>query len=108
MAFLHPATFMQSLPPLEYQPSAWGLMHALWVQVNGVAYTAYAQISKLGTRLTIAGATVMLAKEQDPSKLIAPTSGKLIRYLVSNGEEVLADEAYAEIEVSFCAQPHAN
>ena len=41
----------------------------------------------------------MLAKEQDPSKLIAPTSGKLVRYLVSNGEEVLADEAYAEIEV---------
>lgn len=30
----------------------------------------------------------------------------LMRYLVSNGREVLTDEAYADIEVSACAGPH--
>ena len=50
-------------------------------------------------RLTIDSATCLLAKEQDPSTLLAPSPGKLTRYLVESGDHVAADQPYVELEV---------
>lgn len=54
----------------------------------------------LGTRLTIDSLTCLLANEVDPSKLLAISPGKLMRYLVPDESHVQPDQPYAEIEVS--------
>ncbi len=56
----------------------------------------------MGTRLTIDSLTCLLAAEMDPSRLVAMSPGKLMRYLVAEGSHVVPDQAYAEVEV--CAQ----
>ena len=53
----------------------------------------------LGTRLTIDSLTCLLANETDPSKLLAISPGKLMRYLVPDESYVQAEQPYAEIEV---------
>ena len=53
----------------------------------------------LGTRLTIDSLTCLMANETDPSKLLAISPGKLMRYLVPDERHVLPDQPYAEIEV---------
>ena len=53
----------------------------------------------LGTRLTIDSLTCLLANETDPSKLLAISPGKLMRYLVPDEGYVQAEQPYAEIEV---------
>lgn len=53
----------------------------------------------LGTRLTIDSLTCLMANETDPSKLLAISPGKLMRYLVPDESHVHPDQPYAEIEV---------
>ena len=52
----------------------------------------------MGTRLTIDSLTCLLAAEMDPSRLVALSPGKLMRYLVPAGSHVGPDQAYAEVE----------
>ena len=59
----------------------------------------------LGTRLTIDSLTCLLANETDPSKLLAISPGKLMRYLVPDESTVIQDQPYAEIEVGL-ESPH--
>ena len=54
----------------------------------------------MGTRLTIDSLTCLLANEHDPSRLLASSPGKLVRYLVANGEHLGNDQPYAEVEAS--------
>ena len=54
----------------------------------------------MGTRLTIDSLTCLLANEHDPSRLLASSPGKLVRYLVADGERLGNDQPYAEVEVS--------
>ena len=56
-----------------------------------------------GTRLTIDSLTCLLANETDPSKLVAVSPGKLVRYLVADGSAVKRDQPFAEIEVNSIA-----
>lgn len=58
----------------------------------------------MGTRLTIDSLTCLMANETDPSKLLAISPGKLMRYLVPDEGHVQADQPYAEIEVP--SSPH--
>jgi len=53
----------------------------------------------MGTRLTIDSLTCLLANETDPSRLVAVSPGKLVRYLVEDGAHVNKDQPYIEIEV---------
>ena len=53
----------------------------------------------LGTRLQIDGLTCLLANETDPSQLLAVSPGKLMRYLVADGDHVSEGQPIAEIEV---------
>ncbi len=53
----------------------------------------------LGTRLTIDSLVCLLANETDPSKLLAISPGKLMRYLVPDESHVQLEQPYAEIEV---------
>ena len=53
----------------------------------------------MGTRLTIDSLTCLLANETDPSRLVAVSPGKLVRYLVADGAHVKKDQPYVEIEV---------
>ena len=44
-------------------------------------------------------------KEHDPSKLLADTPCKLLRFLVADGAHVDADVPYAEVEVMKMCMP---
>ena len=41
----------------------------------------------------------MFEKENDPTVLMSPSTGKLMKFLVNDGEHVNAGDAFAEIEV---------
>ena len=58
----------------------------------------------LGTRLTIDSLTCLLANETDPSRLVAVSPGKLMRYLVQEGGHISKDQPYVEIEVRPAAR----
>ncbi|KAK6938183.1 Acetyl-CoA carboxylase, central domain [Dillenia turbinata] len=58
-----------------------------------------------GTRLLIDGRTCLLQNDHDPSKLVAETPCKLLRFLVSDGSHVDADTPYAEVEVMKMCMP---
>ena len=50
-------------------------------------------------RVVVGNQTVEFAKENDPSVLMAPSTGKLIKFLVDDGGHVNARDPYCEIEV---------
>ena len=50
-------------------------------------------------RVAVGNQTVVFEKENDPTVLMSPSTGKLMKFLVNDGEHVNAGDAYAEIEV---------
>jgi acetyl-CoA carboxylase/biotin carboxylase 1 len=77
----------------------------LLMQLDGNSHIIYAEEEAAGTRLLIDGRTCLLQNDHDPSKLIAETPCKLLRYLVSDGSHVSADTPYAEVEVMKMCMP---
>ncbi|PRW58200.1 acetyl- carboxylase 1-like isoform A [Chlorella sorokiniana] len=71
----------------------------LLVQVDGSSHVVHSEEEALGTRLTIDSRTCLLSNEHDPSKMLAISTGKLVRYLVDDGGHIAADAPYAEVEV---------
>jgi acetyl-CoA carboxylase/biotin carboxylase 1 len=71
----------------------------LLIQLDGVSHVVHAEEEPSGTRLTIDTSTCLLSNEHDPSQLKALSTGKLIRYLVEDGDHLESNAAYAEIEV---------
>jgi len=69
--------------------------------VDGQSHVVHSEEEAVGTRLTIDSLTCLMANETDPSKLLAISPGKLMRYLVADESHVQSDQPYAEIEVSF-------
>lgn len=59
----------------------------------------------MGTRLVMDTLSCLIAKEADPSRLVAQSPGKLVRQLVANGEHVAAGQPYAEVEVMKMIMP---
>lgn len=51
-------------------------------------------------RITIGNKTCVFEKENDPTVLRAPSAGKLIQYMVEDGDHIEAGGSYAEIEVT--------
>nr|GEW99901.1 acetyl-CoA carboxylase 1 [Tanacetum cinerariifolium] len=77
----------------------------LLMQLDGNSHIIYAEEEAAGTRLLIDGRTCLLQNDHDPSKLMAETPCKLLRYLVSDGSHVDADTPYAEVEVMKMCMP---
>lgn len=77
----------------------------LLMQLDGNSHVIYAEEEAAGTRLLIDGRTCLLQNDHDPSKLVAETPCKLLRYLISDGSHVDADTPYAEVEVMKMCMP---
>lgn len=71
----------------------------LLIQLDGASHVVHAEEEPAGTRLSIGTYTCLLSNEHDPSKMTAMSTGKLVRYLVEDGEHIQADKPYAEMEV---------
>lgn len=77
----------------------------LLMQLNGNSHVIYAEEEAAGTRLLIDGRTCLLQNDHDPSKLVAETPCKLLRFLVQDGTHVDTDSPYAEVEVMKMCMP---
>ncbi|KAL2467998.1 Acetyl-CoA carboxylase 1 [Forsythia ovata] len=77
----------------------------LLMQLDGSSHVIYAEEEAAGTRLLIDGRTCLLQNDHDPSKLVAETPCKLLRYLVVDGSHVDADTPYGEVEVMKMCMP---
>ena len=81
----------------------------LLVLVDGLTHTTYMQESVESYRVVVGNQTVVFEKENDPSVLMAPSTGKLIKFLIDDGGHVSAGEAYCEMEVmKMVTTLHAN
>ena len=69
--------------------------------MDGLSHVVHSEEEAIGTRITIDSLTCLLANESDPSRLVAMSPGKLVRYLVEDGAHVDMDQPYAEVEVGF-------
>ncbi|EPS71957.1 hypothetical protein M569_02801, partial [Genlisea aurea] len=82
------------------------LMQACFLfALDGNSHVLYAEEEAAGTRLLIDGRTCLLQNDHDPSKLVAETPCKLLRYLVADESHVDADTPYAEVEVMKMCMP---
>jgi acetyl-CoA carboxylase/biotin carboxylase 1 len=71
----------------------------LLIQLDGASHVVHAEEEAAGTRLAVGTYTCLLSNEHDPSRMVALSTGKLVRYLVDDGGHVGADAPYAEVEV---------
>jgi acetyl-CoA carboxylase/biotin carboxylase 1 len=78
------------------------------MQVDGGSHVLHAEEEAMGTRLVIDTMSCLIAKESDPSRLIALSPGKLVRCLVPNGTHVSTGTPYAEVEVMKMMMPLAS
>ncbi|KAJ8868693.1 hypothetical protein PR048_030232 [Dryococelus australis] len=70
------------------------------LSVDGASFTTYMREEVDKYRVIIGNQTCVFDKENDPSQLRAPSAGKLISYLVEDGDFLNEGQAYAEIEAS--------
>lgn len=75
------------------------------ILLDGKSHLAYAKEEAVGISLQVDGKTCLLEKENDPTKLRSPSPGKLVRYLIEDGEHVKDGETFAEIEVMKMYMP---
>ncbi|GAB2219638.1 hypothetical protein Droror1_Dr00007275 [Drosera rotundifolia] len=77
----------------------------LLMQLDGNSHVIYAEEEAAGTRLLIDGRTCLLQNDHDPSKLVAETPCKLLRYLIPDNSHIDADTPFAEVEVMKMCMP---
>ena len=75
------------------------------VLLDGRAYLVHSEESKIGMRIHVDGRPFFFPDDFDASKLIAPGPGKLLKYLIADGEHVEANKPYCEIEVMKTVMP---
>lgn len=75
------------------------------VSFGGSSYTTHMKEEVARYRVVIGGKTCIFDKDNDPTVVRSTSAGKLMRYLVSNGEHVDAGQAFAEIEVMKMIMP---
>ncbi|KAE8634245.1 hypothetical protein XENTR_v10002237 [Xenopus tropicalis] len=71
----------------------------LLLSYDGNSYTTYMKEEVDRYRITIGNKTCVFEKENDPTVLRSPSTGKLLQYTVEDGSHVNAGECFAEIEV---------
>ncbi|RKO91753.1 acetyl-CoA carboxylase [Blyttiomyces helicus] len=77
----------------------------LLVLLGGDKHLLYLKEEAHATELTLDGKSCLLETEKDPTKLRSPSPGKLVRFLIEEGDHVNAGEPYAEIEVMKMYMP---
>lgn len=78
---------------------------SLLVSLGGKSHTVYWKEQVGATRLSVDAKTCLLEVENDPTQLRTPSPGKLVKYLVENGEHVEAGQPFAEVEVMKMCMP---
>ncbi|KAM3938081.1 acetyl-CoA carboxylase 2 isoform 2-T2 [Leptodactylus fuscus] len=71
----------------------------LLLSYDGNSYTTYMKEEVDRYRVTIGNKTCVFEKENDPTVLRSPSTGKLLQYTVDDGSHVNAGNCFAEIEV---------
>ncbi|CCF60308.1 hypothetical protein KAFR_0J02440 [Kazachstania africana CBS 2517] len=77
----------------------------LLIAIGGKSHTIYWKEESQATRLSVDQKTTLLEVENDPTELRTPSPGKLVKFLVENGDHINAGQAYAEIEVMKMQMP---
>lgn len=77
----------------------------LLISLGGKSHSVYWKEEVGATRLSIDSKTCLLEMENDPTQLRTPSPGKLVKFLVENGEHVKAGQPYAEVEVMKMYMP---
>lgn len=77
----------------------------LLVLLDGHSHNVYWKDEVAGTRISIDSKTCILEVENDPTQLRSPSPGKLVSFLVENGEHVKAGQTFAEVEVMKMYMP---
>ncbi|XP_056384806.1 acetyl-CoA carboxylase 2 isoform X2 [Hyla sarda] len=71
----------------------------LLLSYDGNSYTTYMKEEVDRYRVTIGNKTCVFEKENDPTVLRSPSTGKLLQYTAEDGSHVNAGDCFAEIEV---------
>lgn len=71
----------------------------LLVNLDGSSYVTFLMEDVSSYRVTIGIQTCVFQKENDPTLLRSPSAGKLVQFLIDDGQHVDAGQVYAEIEV---------
>lgn len=77
----------------------------LLIAVGGKSHTIYWKEEVEATRLSVDSMTTLLEVENDPTQLRSPSPGKLVKFLVENGEHIKSGQPYAEVEVMKMQMP---
>ncbi|QLG70770.1 hypothetical protein HG535_0A07120 [Zygotorulaspora mrakii] len=77
----------------------------LLIAVGGKSHTIYWKEEVSATRLSVDSMTTLLEVENDPTQLRSPSPGKLVKFLVENGEHIKTGQPYAEVEVMKMQMP---
>lgn len=71
---------------------------SLLCSIAGESYQLFGQEEALGLRMKINGATAIIPTVYNPSELRSDVTGKIVRYLQQDGEEITKDQPYVEVE----------
>ncbi|KAI1309415.1 Acetyl-CoA carboxylase [Halotydeus destructor] len=71
----------------------------LLLSVEGSSHTTYIKEEVDSYRVVIGNQTCVFEKENDPTILRSPSTGKLLQFIIEDGGHVYAGQPYAEIEV---------
>jgi len=71
---------------------------SLLMKYGGYTHKVNAQEEPLGLRLTLDSQTIIVPTVFDPSELRSDITGKIVRYLHNEGDEVEKGEPYVEVE----------
>lgn len=71
----------------------------LLLSIDGSSLTTYMKEEVERFRIVIGNLTCVFEKENDPTILRTPSTGKLVQYLVEDSQHIEAGQPYAEIEV---------
>ncbi|KAK7208072.1 acetyl-CoA carboxylase-like protein [Myxozyma melibiosi] len=77
----------------------------LLVLLGGKSHNVYWKEEVGTTRLSVDSKTCLLEQENDPTQLRTPSPGKLVKFLVENGEHVKTGQPFAEVEVMKMYMP---
>lgn len=78
---------------------------SLLATFGGETHRIFGLDEPLGLRLVLDGNTILMPTIFDPSELRTDVTGKVVRYLQDNGEEVKEGEAYVEVEAMKMIMP---
>ena len=75
------------------------------ISIGGANHVVYFKEESQSIRLNINGKTALIENDSDPSILRSPTPGKIVRFLVENGDHLSVGSAFAEVEVMKMYMP---